>query len=233
MRTFRIVAALAGLALVLSACGLVNSLIPDQQVANPLGINGQQLTLGAVSAPALSPQSPLPPTTTFGGSFSGTFSDIDASNIPSGVAPKSFSADIDVGATATLTTAASSLPASFDVTNVSLTLTVKDGSGTPSFTLTPPYAKSGTLLVFTQTSCTTTSSGTSCDYAVTAGPDLGNALVALNLSTADVATLWKIVTGGSATNDASGTVTVQVSQALPADTQLTVTLVSKEGTLSF
>lgn len=228
MKTFRTVAALAGLALLLSACGLLNAFVPDQQVTDPLGIDGQQVTLAAVSTAGLSAQAAAG--TTFGGSFSGTFGDFDASGIPSGVHPNGFSTDIGIGAIATLATSSpGSLPATFDVTGVSLTLTVADGSGAPSFTLTPPYSKSGTLLHLNQTSCTSTS----CNYDVTAGPDLGKALVSLNLTSADVATLWSIVTAGNPTNDAKGTVSLTVSQTLPSDTTLTVTLVSKEGTLTF
>lgn len=229
MRTFRIVAAVAGLALVLSACGLVNSLIPDQSVTDPLGLNGTSVTMSAPSTPALGAQLVVT-TTTLSGAFNGSFGDFDASSIPSGVHPSGFAAPIDVAATASIATATpGSLPTSFSVTGVTLDLTVKDGSGAPSFTLSPPFSNTGTLLTFTQTACT----ASSCDYSVAAGPDLGSALIALSLSSSDVATLWQIVTGGNATNTAQGSITVTVDQGLPADSALTVQLVSPTGTLTF
>jgi hypothetical protein len=232
VRIFRIALVVGGLALVLSACGLVNSLVPNQTVANPLGINGTQVTM--TSPPPTAGLAPQATATTFGGAFHGTFSDIDASKIPSGVKPNGFDADINVAATATITTSsAGSLPASFDVTEVTLNLTVNDGptaGGTPSFTLTPPYDHKGTsLLHFTKTSCT----ATECTYSVTQGPDFGSALIALALSSSDVNTLWTIVTSGQPTNYASGVATVTVSTPLPSDAALTVTLVSKDGTLKF
>jgi FlaG/FlaF family flagellin (archaellin) len=237
MRIFRTLAVLSGLALVLSACGLVNSLVPDQKVANPLGIDGQTITMSAQpGTAALSPQATG--TNTFGGHFSGTFGDINASSIPGGVKPSGFVADIGIDSTATIaSTSASSLPATINVTNVGLSLQVNDGAtagGTPSFTLTPPYKHAGTLLVLNQQAGTcSTTSGISCDYAVTAGPDLGAALIALSLSSSDVGTLWQIVTTGSSTNHAAGTVSVTLDQNLPSDATLQVKLVSKEGTLSF
>lgn len=227
MRTFRTVAVVAGLALVLSSCALVNSFVPDQQIANPLGIDNKPVTLSAVSTPALAPQA----TTTLSGTFSGSFPDIDASQIPAGIQPNGFTAPIDVSATASITTGTpGALPASFDLTKVTLSLHVEDGAGSPSFDLTPPYTHSGTLLTFTQTSTCTASP---CEYSVTPGPDLGSALVALSLSSSDVATLWQIVTAGTSPNTASGTIAVDVDQTLPGDAELTVTLVSPTGTLTF
>ncbi len=228
MRTFRTVAVVAALALVLSACALINNFIPDQQIANPLGINGTSVTMSAVTTPGLAPQAAA--TTTLGGSFSGSFPDIDASQIPSGVHPNGFTAPIDVSASASVATATpSALPASFSITNVTLALHVEDGSGTPSFDLAPPYTHSGTLLTFTKGTCT----ASACDYSVAAGPDLGTALIALDLSSSDVATLWQIVTAGTSPNAASGSITVTVDQALPSDAALTVTLESPTGTLTF
>ncbi len=237
MRIFRTLAVLSGLALVLSACGLVNSLIPDQQVTNPLGINGQSVTMSAQPATAaLSSQATG--TDTFGGNFSGTFNDIDASSIPGGVKPSGFVTDIGIDSTATIASpSASSLPSTIKLTKVALSLQVNDGAtagGTPSFSLTPPYSHAGTLLVLTQQAGTcSTASGISCDYAVAAGPDLGAALIALVLSSGDVNTLWDIVTGGNSTNHTNGSISVTLDQTLPSDATLQVKLVSKEGTLSF
>ena len=234
MRIFRIALVVGGLALVLSACGLVNSLVPNQTVTNPLGIDGSTVTMTAPAPTAgLTPQAPGT-ATSFGGHFSGTFADINASKIPNGVKPNGFDANIDVAATATIATSSpSTLPTSFDVTKVTLGLTVNDGAkagGTPSFTLAPPYTHTGTLLHLTRTTACTTSP---CTYSVSKGPDFGSALIGLALSSSDVNTLWTIVTSGQSTNYASGVIDVQVSNALPSDSALTVTLVSKDGTLTF
>ena len=96
MRIFRIALVVGGLALVLSACGLVNSLVPNQTVSNPLGINGKTVTMKSPALPAgLTTQAPAT-VASFGGTFSGTFPDLDASKIPGGVKPNGFDADINV-----------------------------------------------------------------------------------------------------------------------------------------
>jgi hypothetical protein len=226
MRTFRTVAVVAGLALVLSACGLFSGLVPDQTLTNPLGLDGNPVSLSAVTTVAVTTQA----TDTLSGPFSGSFGNFDASSIPSGIGPNGFNAPIDIETTATITTATpGALPTTFSLTGVQLSLTVADGSGNPSFTLSPEYSHTGTLLNFTQSGCT----ASSCSYDVAAGPDLGTALIALALSSSDVNTLWTIVTGGSTPNTVQGTISVTLDQVVPDDAAIAVTLVSPTGTLTF
>lgn len=233
MRIFRTLAVIVGLALLLSACGALSGLIPAQQINNPLGINNESVTLTQGSTAGLAPQATS--TTTFSGTFSGTFPDINTSSLPGGITPKGFEADVDLGATATLSsassTSSSAFPTSFDVTAATLSLTVKDGSGSPTFTL-PTINASGTLLTATEQSCSG-SAPVTCTYALKAGPDLGAALFPIKLSQSQVATLFKIVTQGSKTNDANGSFSLTLNQSLPSDATLKVTLVSPKGTLSF
>ena len=68
---------------------------------------------------------------------------------------------------------------------------------------------------------------------MTQGPDFGSALIGLALSSSDVNTLWTIATSGQSTHYPSGVFDVDVSPGLPSDAALTVTLVSKDGTLKF
>jgi hypothetical protein len=228
LRIARPVLVAALLAVVLSACSLF---IPDQTLTNPLGLDGQQVTLDRVQSPGVAAQ--VATTTSFQGAFDVTFGDIDASGIPSGISPASLAAPMGVAATVTLaspTGVATDFPATVTVTHAGLSATVADGSGSPSFGA--DYQADGTLLVMDKQSCSG-AVGTSCSYQVTGGSGV-DTLLLIKIAQ-DMGTLWTIATTGDATNTLSGTFAVDVSSAsaLPADTQVTVTLSSPQGTLAF
>ena len=229
MRTFRTVIVVAALALLVSAC---SSLIPDQTVTNPLGLNNSKVTLNETSTAGIAPQATG--SSTFSGSTSSSIKNIDSSNIPSWANPNGFDTSISATGVTIKPGDSSSLPATLDVTQVTFGATVTDGSGSPKVTVNYDSGTKSQILVLTRTSCSSTLAD-GCTYSVAAGSDLQAAadLIPLSLSSSQVNTLWTIITGGSSPNGVSATVGVTVNAALPTGTQMVVTLGNASGTLKF
>ena len=228
MRTFRTVIVVAALALLVSAC---SSLIPDQTLTNPLGLNNKSVALDTVTTAGLAPQAGAT-STTFSGSTSSTFQDV--SGIPSWVSASGFQSDLTATSVTINSTAPSTLPASLDVTEFKFDVTAKDGSGSPSLTFNYDSGQKTQLLKLTQTSC----DSTSCTYSVAAGSDLSGTvdqLVQISLSSGDAQKLLDMVRGGDATNDVSASVALTVGTALSTTTttSMDITLKNATATLKF
>lgn len=228
MRIFRVVIILAAVGLVLSAC---NALIPNQQLTNPLGINGTKVTLGSANITGLGTQALH--TASFQGSKNNiSLTDPDLSNLPGWVKPNGFKTALSAAGVA-LTGTSSTLPQTLDVTEVIIKLTIQDGSGKPTLTWSYDTGQKTQLLKLTQSTCDTTAG--QCTYTVAPGTDLSGSLVPVDLSSSDVSTLWTILDGGSTTDNVSIAATIDVagSTAVPSGTQMILTVGNETGTLTF
>ena len=228
MRYLRSVVVLAALAVVLSACGLVNALVPDQDVNDPLGIDGQTVTLSANSS-ALGSASTQALSLNVASNFAGEFDDIDTSEFPAGVHPKEMLLDVALRATAILTSATGVLPDEVEVTAASLTLTVADGSGSPSVTVGATAGGGLLTLEKIDSSCVAIDG---CAYTVT--PAVGHdTLLSIDATGQDFLKLWSIATSGSEPNTVAGTFGLELEPNVPQDTLVEVTISAPTGTFKF
>lgn len=221
-----------GLTIALSACGLVNSFIPNQDVQDPLGLDGQPVTLDAVQPAGQAALAPQALSVQVSGAFVGhAFNDVDVSDIPAGIGPKRLVVDVALGTTATLSSATGALPDTVMVTAADLTLTVKDGTGSPTVDVAASAEATTGLLTLEKLdpSCV---AATGCDYSVTpADPD--DALITVDAKGSAFSDLWKIVTTGDQTNSVSGSFTLTLGSNVPADVSAEVTFSAPTGTLMF
>lgn len=224
MRILRSAVVLAVLAVVLSACGLVNAFIPDQHVDDPFGIDNQKVTLSA-----LGPASTQALSLNVTSDFASTFDDIDTSAFPAGVHPKELLLDVALDATATLTSATGVLPAEIQVTAASLALSVQDGSGNPSVTV-GATADGGLLTLEKVDAGCVASAG--CAYTVT--PTAGHdTLLSIDATGQDFLTLWNIATAGGEPNAVTGTFGLELQPNVPQDTTVEVTISAPTGIFKF
>lgn len=233
MKILRSFVALGAAALLLSGCGLLGGLVPDQQVNDPVGLNNVDVTMTAVSTAATTQA--IATATDFSGSADGSFADFDTSSIPSGVTPKSLTAGIDLGAQATIysssAVAASDFPDTTTITAASIDITVTDGNGTPSTSASASASDAGGLVQLSKGSCAAQAVGWSCTYdaALVGGV---SSMLTVTVSS-NFGQLWTIATAGGSPNTVSGTYAVTLDTGVPSDADVTVTLVSPQGTLSF
>lgn len=229
MKALRILVVVGATALVLSGCGL----IPDQPVDNPLGLDGVDVTMTAVST-AAAPQA-IATSTDFSGSVDASFADLDTSSIPSGVVPSTLTAGINLGAQATIysssAVAASDFPDTTTLTAASLDLTITDGNGSPSTSVSASASDAGGLVQLSKASCAAQAVGWSCTYdaALVGGV---SSMLTVTVSS-NFGQLWTIATAGGSPNTVRGTYAVTLDTGVPSDADVTVTLVSPQGTLSF
>ncbi len=224
MRIVRSVAFLAVMSVVLSACGLVNALVPDQVVGDVMGLDGRAVRLSAPSTPSTQAVS-----LDVSGAFAGSFGDIDTAVLPAGIQPKQLLVDVALKATATLTSATGVLPDTVQVTAASLSLTVEDGSGSPSVTI--GANASGSLLTLEKVDAGCVAS-LGCDYTVAAAAG-EDTLLSVNASGQDFLSLWAITTAGGEPNKVEGTFGLTVEPSVPSDTIVDVMLSDGATTLKF
>lgn len=217
-----------GLTLVLGAC---SSLIPDQTIGNPFGLDGKTVTLEQAPAAELNAQAVQ---ATYSGSLSSTFPDFEQS-IPGGVSPSGISENLgietDIRVSSATATSDTVFPDSLTIVASQLSFTVTDGSGTPSLTKTFKSA-AGLSLVMTKGSCQTTG-GVTCTYTLSV-PD--TVLLVIQLLGADISTFFNdILDGGGEPNTLTGNFSLTVSgdTLFPEDSEVTVKLNTTEGTLTF
>lgn len=225
IKTLTVVSALAAL---LSACGVVNSLIPDQEIGNPLGLDGKTVTMTRTSSTGLSTQAGV---TYTDATLSASFADPDLGSLPGGIKPNELVVALAIGPTVEMTgSATATFPDSVTFSNASLDLTVDDASGDAAFEDT--FDATGLNLVLTKSSCTAdnTAGTQSCSYSTSTS---GNASVLLmDIASADFNTLWKLMTNDASPNTVSGSFSLTTSAEIPA-TSVTVTLQLPNGTLKF
>ncbi len=217
-----------GLALVTAgALGACSSLIPDQNIANAFGLDGVQVT---ASATGVQPTSPAAGTT---GStqVSGTF----ASEVASGGFPAihgiinvaTISDDITIRTTVDLTAPGdTTLAESYTITGASIALLVSSAGAT---LIEQTWTATGLELTFSGSATydeeTDTTSGT---YEVVAEIPL----VTLLVQGAAVDAFLDALSEGE-TLDVAGTMTVDLEPAFPFGAELTFTLKSLGGTVTF
>lgn len=232
MRTLRILA-LAGAAvtLLLAAC---NNFVPAQTLGNPLGLDGKSVTLNTVSTSGLTPQATH--TAVFQGSTTTTIQDPDLSQVPSWASPNGFTTGIDAGSVVLKPGDATTLPSSLTVTRTQFSVSLTDGSGNPNVTWSDDSGASPLqLLTLTRDTCGATAAD-GCSYTVQAGSDLQGALAQVSLTPSQTSKMWTILSGGSSQDDVSMDATVTATStdlAVPAGTQMVITLDNSSGTLTF
>jgi hypothetical protein len=215
--------ALALLSLLLASCGALNAFIPNQEVGDLFGLDGQQVTmtkLAGVQAQAV--------TDTYRGSLSSSTDDLDATGIPDWVSPSGFAQLL--GAEPRLSFSSpdplAAWPLEVTLTSASFDISVSDGSG-QSFTKS--FAASDLNVVFTQATC----APGSCEYTVNI-PMV--TLMALELTAQDLQVLYRdILTNGVTPNAVSAemSVSLQSDAGLPSISSVTLTIKTEGGTLTF
>ena len=216
----------------LSACGVLNTFLPDQTLTDPLGIDGQEVTL--LPPDAGTSVAPQQAQATWSQTASTSLEDIDTTDIPDWVDPAALFVDVGFEATATfgslnaLDGSAFSDTFTFDAATLAgLSITDDETSQTvnlPSFAT--PDAASVTLQ---KESCTP--APVTCTYTATAG--LADFVIPLEISGANMDELYEILTSGSQTNTSTVTLELTATGTAPDDTTITVIIDAPSGTLTF
>jgi hypothetical protein len=214
--------------IVLGAC---NALIPDQTVTNAFGLDGKQVTLtqqaqAGLSQTGLSAQAV---SATYSGTLAATFKDLEQ-NLPGGIRPSSIEESLGLAAELKVASASgeAAFPNSLTITASSLAFTVTDGLGAP--TLSQSFnSASGLALVITKKSCT---GATTCTYTLSAPSTV---LLLVALAGSNFSTFFDILSKGGSPNTltASFSLVLMGDTLFPADSAVTVTLKTSQGTLKF
>ena len=213
-------------ALLLSGCGLVNSLVPDQSVTNAYGLDDRPVELSPVpSGTALASAAVA---TLYEGSLSASFDDVVLpDSVPAGIRPSSLEEELQLGSSVTITAGAgATLPATLTIEGVTLAVSVDDASDDPVAT---EELATDLSIVLTQESCL---AGV-CTYTVTSA-DAGSAETLLILAVAGAAfdELWTLLQNGVERNSLTGTMTLEFDQAFDASS-IEIVLQTTAGTLKF
>ena len=221
---------IVSITILLGAC---NALIPDQTVTNPFGLDGRQVTLtqqaqGGLSQTGLSAQAV---SATYSGNLTATFKDLEQ-NLPGGIRPSSIEESLGLAAELKVASASgeAAFPNSLTITASSLAFTATDGSGAP--TLSQSFnSASGLALVITKKSCTL-AGATTCTYTVSAPSTV---LLLVALAGSNFSTFFDILSKGGSPNTltASFSLVLMGDTLFPADSAVTVTLKTSQGTLKF
>jgi hypothetical protein len=220
-----------GLAVLLGAC---SSLVPDQAVTNPFGLDGKSVTLqqsAALNENGLSAQAV---SAVYSGSISTTFNDLDQS-LPAGIRPSGISENVGVEAdirVAAPTTNEADFPNSMTIIASQLGFTVTDGSGQPTVQKTFNSEAGLNLTVTKKAGSCQAGTGLTCTYVANA---VDTILLLAELVGPDFSTFFNIISGGTEPNTLSGTFSLTVSgdSLFPAGSQVTVVLNTSQGILTF
>lgn len=212
---------LFALVVLLSACGALNSFVPDQEVDNAFGLDGQVVTLSKADA-----QLQVQATESFTGSVSTEISDIDTSEIPDWVSPSALEEVLGMEPRLSVSSLdAGSLPDTIELSAASLSITVSDGEAS----LSADFASDGLDTEFTLEDCGVGE----CSYTVNLG---FVTLMQIVLTGQELATLYDdILTNGDSPNqvEASFSLSLTSANGLPADAEVSLTLQTDEGVLKF
>ncbi len=121
-------------------------------------------------------------------------------------------------------------PTRFEVLTSKLELTITDGSGSP--TLSKSFTSAGDLnIVYTRQNCIEETNLTTCTYTT----DFSDPLLNLELNGGEVTAFYNIWSKPESPNPVSGSfdITFKGDKFPPSDTQVSYTLVSKDGRLEF
>lgn len=219
MKTLKLAALAGAAALLLSACSMLNALVPDQPVTDALGLDGQAVTLTPVAPAALGTAAAASEFRDAG--LSATFADLDVSQVPAGIQPSALEQEIGLGATLTVTFAdGAAQPDALTVTGMDVDLTLADAGSSLSVVGSVTDLDAS----FAKDACT----GSVCTYALST-----SATPAMTLELADLVfdLAYEIMTTGGE-NTLSGAYAVTIDPAVDV-VSIEATLVSSEGVLKF
>lgn len=231
----RITTVLAAVAVtgMLSACGVLNSFLPNQTLTDPLGIDGQAVTL---QPPGLSPAAtPQQTQSTWSQSAESTLDDIDTTDIPDWVDPAALFVDVRFEGTATFASATASSGGDFaDVFTFDaaalVDASITDDDTAETVSLPDVSTPAGATVTLQKESCSGVAPVT-CTYTATSG--LADFVIPVEITGADMDALYDILTMGSQTNTSSVTLELTATGTAPADTTITVVIEAATGTLTF
>ncbi|MEX2543080.1 MAG: hypothetical protein WD314_14835 [Trueperaceae bacterium] len=254
MKKFKNAVVLVLLAGLLTSCGaLIGQLIGAQPAENALGLDAVEVAAAKQSEEPTFESAGLTTQAVreyFVGSLADTFEDVDweAIQAESPVAlpaPKSYSEVIGISGSATVaaTGSSSDLPAVLTLVAFWAEIAVTDADGTPTFEKL--FGKEeGVSVQFDKGECSETAGSVSCAYTTDAAASELSSLIDLSVGGSDFSTLWNdILTNDDPAdqsdvadqNAISGTVFLYVEAAAPtpADTSITVSLDTSNGTINF
>lgn len=221
----------------LSSCNLIGNIIGERSVNNLYGLNNKVVEFALPDdLPSLKPQAfnfsfPIAVTFTF------PFEDVENLNLPLGASPTSISEEIGLSPIIEVSSASSEtlFPASLGIAEVSVDLTLTDGSGSPS--VEKNLDATNQAFTFNKDTCTITEASTVCQYKATLDEIF---FFALEFSGEDFQTLFKdVLQGGQATNQGSGVFgsTVSIGLAglnpIPLDSTFKLVIKTRNGKVSF
>ncbi len=211
----------------LTACGVLNAFVPDQEVAG--GVLGLGDGVDVVLAPAQAAVTTLAgtPVTTWVGSIDETVG-LDAldADLPDAIEPAALTETIQLGDTVVVTHPETPT-GSFTVTGVAIGGTFALGGAT--FNVPAGLSVDGLNVVFDDPTCVGDAVQT-CTYTTASGlPELNLAFAA-----SQVQAYWDLLTGigGDVSVDLTVTVTL-APDGLPSDATVTVTLDTLGATIAF
>lgn len=214
MKRWRRILVLVGLAAALSACGLLNTLIPP--VENPLGLDGVEVALDydGPAALRLAPQA----AETFSGSIDATTSDLTDAPLD----PRSLTTDLGFSSVVleadATTTAAADFAAEITVESISFTMTVNDDA-TASPVTVGPFTGTELGIGFAKGTCTDDGVTVACPYSPVSSALEG---IEVSISGDDFAALFAVFTNDSEPNVVGGPVSITIDPSVPAGTQVAI-----------
>jgi hypothetical protein len=227
LKSVRSVALVAVAAFALSACGLLSSFIPPQEIdGGVLGLGGGVDV--ALTPPVTTASLQTLARTTWVGTLTESFAlDGLGADIPNFVSPKGLAESIDLGDTIVVRNAFDT--GEFTVTGLQLggTFTV----GTTTYPLPAGAVVTGLSVLFDDPVCVDAAAGgRECTYTTAQNvPSVG-----VQLLQSHVQAYWNLLKAGGGTVSANLTVTVTLANpGLPEDATVTVTLESAGATISF
>jgi hypothetical protein len=223
---------LASLGLLLSGCNAVlNTLIPDQPITNPFGLNDRLLIL-TMPRPVASLES-----ATYSGDSSNSLT-----NLTSGAfgptRPTGIEEQLGIAPNLTISSTFANnasdpqavFPEILTLSKSTLSFTVVDGPGGAEFE-DVFESPSGLTFTLTKETCETNSSRTICTYNL----DKETPLLQIQLLGEDFNTLFDFITAGGQPNTVGGSLELELTgESLPPlDSELRVILKTSEGKVRF
>ena len=226
MKAIRTLLGLVLLTTLLSACGVLESLLQDIKLEDAYGLDNVLIELGVPPIGARVQQV----SASYAGEFSTQFPDFDGSTLIDGIDPDTLSEvlgiipTIEVSADAT----ASAFPAELVLHTSRLRLSLSDRSG-PTINKTFE-AGDGLGITFYESGCAV-GTLTTCTYTASVADVV---LMTLSLAGQDLANFYtNILTDGESPNTAAGTFSLELMGSLPAGASVSVVLATKDGRLTF
>jgi hypothetical protein len=225
----RSVALTVVVAALLSACGLVSGLIPDQELEEGvLGLGGGVVV--TLEPTGVDPSIDIVPTaTTWVGTVEETV-EIDALDVPNVVSPDAITEAIELGGTIEVRDPAFAVGdyATFTVTGLALGGTFTIGGAT--YDVPDGLAVDGLAVVFANPDCADVAGVQVCTYTTASGlPSLD-----LAFTPQQVAAYWALLSASGGVVSVDLTVTVTLAQpGLPSTATVLVTIGSGGATIEF